>query len=222
MIVFFIVLTILLFLSILFWLLCLSNLEIEINRFCLNSNNKKNEKLESFLFYIRVKLFGKITWFKIKIDNKKINDIKSSKFLISKMFNRFKDIQKIVFKNKQKILKKDNIKYIKKLSIKFKKLDLYMQLCTLSTIFTPFIITTISSLLSIILAKNIEKYDRNKYKYIIMPKYEDKPSLKINLNCIIDIKIVHIINIIYILIKKRRVVSDERTSNRRTYASIND
>jgi len=222
MVVFFIVLTILLFLLLLFWLLCLSNLEIEINKFWLNSNNKKNKKLESFLFSIRVKLFGKITWFKIKIDNKKINDIKNSKFLISKMFNRFRDIQEIVLKNKQKILKKNNIEYIKKLSIKFKKLDLYMELCTSSTIFTPFVIAAISSLLSIILVKNIEKYDTNKYKYMIMPKYEEKPSLKINLNCIIDIRIVHIINVIYMLIKKRRVVSNERTSDRRTYASIND
>lgn len=222
MIVFFIVLTILFLLSVFFLLLCLSNLEIEINKLSFDSNNKKHKKLKGYLFYIRVKLLDKITWFKIKIDNKKINDIKNSKLLKSKMLNRFGKIQEIALKNKQEILKKDNIKYLKELNIKLKKINLYMELCTSSTTLTPLIVATIASIISIIVARSIEKYNRTKYNYIITPKYEDKPSLKIKLNCIIDIKIVHIMNVIYMLIKKRRVEYDERTSDRRTYVCSND
>ena len=81
---------------------------------------------------------------------------------------------------------------------------------------------TISSIISIILARNIETYDKTKYKYIITPKFEDETIVKIKLNYKIDIKIVHIINVIYMLIKKRSVKYDERASNRRTYASLNE
>ncbi len=225
MIVFFIILTILFLLSLFFLLLCLSNLQIEINKLWFDSNNKKHQKLEYYLFYLRIKLLGKITWFKIEIDNKKINRIKASNIFKSKIFdrvNKFEKVQDIVLKNKKNIFKKENIKYIKELDIKLKKVNLYMELCSGSTAFTPFVVTTIASIFSIILAKNIEAYDRTEYNYMITPKYEYKPSLKIKLNCIIDIKIVHIINVIYMLIKKRRVEYDERTSDRRTYVCSND
>ena len=86
---------------------------------------------------------------------------------------------------------------------------------------TPFVIATFATIISILIAKNIDKYDKKKFYYSIIPKYEDKPSFKIKLNCIIDLKIVHIMNVIYMLIKKRRVKYDARTSNRRAYESFN-
>lgn len=225
MIVFFICLIILFLITLFFLLLCLSNLEVEINKLWFDSNNKKHEKLKDYLFYIRLKLFDKITWIKIKIDHEKIEKMKKSKVLKNKMFEKLTkhyNIKDIILKNKKEILNRDNIKYIKELNIKVKKLNLYMELCAINSIVTSGIVVGIASIISVVLARNIEKYDRDRYKYIITPIYEYKPRLKIELNCIIDIKIVHIMNVIYMLIKKRSVEYDERTSNRRTYVCSND
>lgn len=224
MIVFFIILAILFFISVLILILCLSSLELEINELFFNSNNKKDKKLEKYLFLIRIKLFKNITWFKVKIDKSKMQAIENSKILKCKIFNninKYKNIKDIILKNKDEILKKDNINYIKELNIKLKELDLNMKLSTSNNIFTSFSIAILATLISIIVANNVTKYNKQKFNYIIAPKYEDKLSLKVNLNCIINIKIVHIMNVIYMLIKKRSVEYDGK-SNRRTYASFND
>ena len=222
MIIFFIVLTILFLITLLFFLLLLSNIEIEINKFWFDSNNRKHEKLEDYLFYIRLKLLDRITWFKIKIDNKKIIKFKNSKFFkdkLSEKLNRLGDIKNNVLKNKKDILKINNLK---ELNIRIKQLEFDMQLCASNNIITSFSVAILASIISIFLARSTKKKDRNKYQYRITPIYGYKPSLKIKLSCIIDIKIVHIINVIYMLIKKRSGESDERTSNRRTYVYSNE
>jgi hypothetical protein len=67
------------------------------------------------------------------------------------------------------------------------------------------------------LSNMIKEFQKQKHKYTITPVYADKNIIKINLNCIIKIKMIHIICVLYILMKKRRVEKHERTSNRRTY-----
>lgn len=220
MIVFFIILAILFFLSLISLILCLSNLEIEISNLWIDSENKKHHKLKSYLFCIRLKLLDKFTWFKIKIDKNKMKAIENSK--IFNKINKPESIRNIIAKNKKEILKQDNIKYIKDINLKIKQLDLNIKLSTSDAIITSFGVAILASIISIFLAKNIEKFETNKYIYTITPIYNQKPSIKIKLNCIISIKIVHIMNVIYMLIKKRSVKYDERTSNRRTYVCSND
>jgi len=220
MIVFFIILTILFFLSLISLIFCLSNIELEVKDLCIDSENKKHHKVQNYLFCIRLKLLDKITWFKIKIDKNKMKTIQNSK--IFNKINKPENIRDIILKNREKIFKKDNINYIKEINIRIRQLDLNMELCTSESIFTSFSVAILASIISIFLARNIEKYKRDKYRYIITPKYEQKPSVKVKLNCIISIKIVHIMNVIYMLIKKRSVEYDERTSNRRTYVCSND
>lgn len=225
MIAFFIILTILFFISLIFLLICLSSLEIEIKDFLLDTENKKHHKLKNYLFNVRLKLFKKITWFKIKIDKNKMKTIENSKFFKSKLFNKINEyeyIRDIIIKNRKEIIKKDNIKYIKNVNLKIKQLDLNMELSAFNNILTSFSVAIISSVISIFLAKSIEKFESNKYRYVINPNYEEKLSIKIKLNCIISIEIVHIMNVIYMLIKKRSVEYDERTSDRRTYVCSND
>ena len=222
MVIFFIILIILFFVSLLFLMLCLSNLEIEVNKLLLDADNKKHQKLEHYLFYIKLKLLDKITWFRVKVDKKKMKKIENSKIFKFKVFNKineYEHIRDLILKNKREIFNKSSIK---ELDVKIKKLDLQIKLCTSDNIFTSFSVAILSSIISIMLAKSITKYEKSKYKYIIIPKYEDKPSVKINLNCIISLKIVHIMNVIYMLIKKRSVEYDERTSNRRSYVCSND
>lgn len=222
MIVFFIILTILFLFTSFFLLLLLSNIEIEIAKLWFDSSNIKGEKLENFLFYIRLKFLDKITWFKIRIDSKRIIKIKKSKLLKSKTFekiSKMKNVKESILKNKKEII---NIRNLKDLDIKIEQLNLDMKISASDYIITSFFVAFIASVISIILAKNIKRYEKNKYRYLITPIYEYKPTLKIKLNCIIDIKIVHIMNVIYMLVKKRSVEYDERTSDRRTYVCSND
>lgn len=222
MIAFFIILTILFLFATLFFVFLLSNIEIEINKLLFDSDNKRCKKLEDYLIYVRLKFLDKITWLKIRIDNERIVKIGKSKILkskISKKIDGLEDIKEKILINRKEIL---NLNNIKKLNIKIKKLYLDLKVSALDNIMTSFIVATVSSVISIILARNIKKYERDKYIYSITPIYKDKPILKIKLNCIIDIKIVHIMNVIYMLLKKRSVEYDERTSNRRTYVCSND
>lgn len=220
MIVFFIILIILFFISLLFLILCASNLEIEIDKLWFDSTNKKREKLQHYLFNIKLKLFDKITWLKIKIDRDKVIKIKNSKLFTDKVLKKINkpiDIKEFIFQNK-----KDIFKSIKELNIKVKQLDLELKLSLIDYITTSFSIAIIATIISIFLANNVKKYDKTKYNYIISPIYKYKPILKIKLNCIINLKIVHIMNVIYIFARKRSVMYDERASNRRTYVCSND
>lgn len=220
MIAFLTILVILFFLSLIFLILCLSNIEIEINKLWIDTQNKRNEKIKDYLFYIRLKLLGKITLLKIKIDNDKINKVKKSKILNSKLL---KKISKFNIKGIKLTDKSQVIESIKELNIRVNKLNLYFAISISDNILTSFAVVIIATLISVIVAKNIKKgISKDEYAYKIKPIYEYKPRLKIKLNCIIDIKIVHIMNVIYRLIKKGSVKYDERTSDRRTYVCSND
>jgi hypothetical protein len=219
MIIFFSVLAILFI--IIFLLFYLSNFEIEINKLIIDTSNKY-KKIENYLFYLRLKLFGKITWLKIKIDNKKIKNIRETKIFRNKIFNKL-NIKEKLFKNKKEILKILGTKKNKELDFKIKKFNFHLDLCTSESIGTSFIVAVIASAISIILARNIEENDKNKVYYRITPIYECNPTIKLKLNCIITIKIVHIINAMNMLINsKRRVEVNERTSYRKSYVWSND
>ncbi len=216
---FFIFLGIIFFISLILFIICLSTLEIEIKNLDFNSNKEIGKRLEEYLIYIKLKFANKITWFKIKINDKKIKKYKLSNIKLIKKLNNFKEI---INKNKKEILKEENINFIKELNIKTKKLYLELKISMLDVIVTSFTIPLISTILSIILANTIEKYNKQDYIYLISPIYTEKIELRIKLNCIINVKIVHIINIVYMLFKKRSVNYDERTSNRRAYVSSDE
>ena len=205
---------IILFIFLILFIIFLSTLEIEVENFVFNSNNKRSKKLEDYLIYIKLKFVNKITWLKIKIDYKKIKKYKLFNNKILKKLSNFKDM---VSKNQKEIFKKENIKYIKELDIKLKKIHLDMKISVLDAMFTSLIVPLVSTLLSILLAKNIKKYKIEKYNYTITPIYKENIQIIISLNCIINVKMVHIINILYMLLKRRSVKYDERTSNRRAY-----
>lgn len=225
MIVFFIILGILFFISLIFFMICLSNLEIEIKEFKLDTTNIKYKKLEDYLVYIKLKLLDKLTWFKIKISHKKIRKLENSKIFKSKIFSKiknFEEMENTILENRKEIFTKENLRYFKDLQIQVKKLDLYLKISTGFPNLTVYAVAIIASVISIILAKTVKNYSKDKYKYIVFPMYTLKPAIKISLNCIINVKMVHIINIIYMLKKKRSVKNDERTSDRRTYVCSND
>ena len=218
MVIIYIILIILFLLSSILFMLCFSNLEIEIKKYNFNSDNKY-KKLEDYFVDIKLKLFDKLSWIKIRIDNKKVEKIKESKILENKIFKNLKYYKEIKLHRKE-ILNKRNLN---KLNIKIKKLNLDTDISLIDNIFTSCAVSIIASGISVLLARTNDGIDREKYRYRISPIYKAELSLKVKLNCIIDIKIVHIMSIIFELIKKRRVeLYEGRTSNRRTYVFSDD
>ena len=200
MIPFFIILGIILLNILITIIFSFSVLEIDIKKFIYNSKNKTN----SFLIYIKLKFLGKVTWAKIKIDNNKIKKYQSINNKI---------LQKINL-NLQSEIK--SLKNITKIPFVFNKVNIKVDLSLGDSFLTSLAIGTLSTIISILIARKIENKENCKYK--INPVFTDEPKIKIKLNCIISIKIVHIINTVYMLFKKRSEKDGKQTSNRRTYA----
>lgn len=184
-------------------ILLMSDIKIKIIK--LHISNSLGRFKTIFISKISIYLFKKLKIFETTIDDKKIKNIFKNQKL------RWKNIQ---YNNIYNILK-NNKTSIEELNIEgFLGLE--------DAAHTAYIIFFINTIISIILAHRIYRYDPNKYKYSITPLYINQNIVNLEINCIIGVKIVHIINIFYKLLKKGRVKENERTSNRRTYAYSNE
>lgn len=185
-----------------FIIIVLSTIKFEIVDFELSNIiqiTPKNYKIK-LSFY----LFGKIKLFSFKLNSERAR----------KMYSKM-NIEKFDIEKGRKLLTIKNINILKKLNTRLDYLDLELDLGLEDAIFTTELITLISTVISNILPHIISKYIPNKYRYKIMPIYINKNAYYIKLNCIFQLKIVHIINIIYIYLKKGKSDKNEWTSNRR-------
>lgn len=194
-------------LMILFILVILSTARINIDTFKIdNTNNKINKEIKVFL---DIYFLNKIKIARIKIDDIRANKIKK-KYTDNKI-NR-------------NIMKKDNTinkalkEVIEHKKTNITKLNLDIKLGLIDGILTSGGVAVLSTVISIILSLLVKEYKKDKINYKITPIYTDDIILKIFLSCIIEVKTVHIIYMIYVLLKKGRVRVNERTSNRRSYA----
>lgn len=207
MIVFWIVLFSIFFISLITFVIALSYVEIEVKKFKFNSNYTKDKRVEDYLIYMRFKFLNKITW--MKLEYKKT---KKHKIFNHKMINKIIDFKDVL-----------RIKYLKILNPRVHKIDLNVKVDALDTVTTSLGVGIVSSVVSILLANRIDNYNSKDYNYRVTPIYGEKPQIIITLNCIFNVKMVHIINIVYMLFKRKRSVNyDERTSDRRTYACRNE
>lgn len=110
----------------------------------------------------------------------------------------------------------ETLKIIKGLQIKIESLKLEINIGIEDVIYTSYFVAIIASILSIILPHLVKKEDIQNIKYEINPIYNTL-TFNLSLDSIISLKIVHIIYVIYNLVKKGRN-KNERTSNRRSYA----
>lgn len=177
-----------------------SMLEIDVKKIVYNSKSKTN----FFLIYIKLKFLGKITWAKIKIDN---NKMKRYQCINNKI------LQKI---NLNVLNEIKELKKINKIPFILNKVSLKLDIGLSDYFLTSLTIGILSTIISILIAKKIKNKENCKYK--INPIFINEPQIKIRLNCIISIKMVHIINTVYMLLKKGSEKDGEQTSNRRTYA----
>jgi hypothetical protein len=132
-----------------------------------------------------------------------------------KIYNS-KKIEKIDFNEAKKYIKtnKEIFSLLKKIKIEY--LNLEIKIGVEDTVLTSYVVAIISSVISIILPYCAENKDAKKYKYAVEPVY-NKNTFNLYLDSIVSIKIVHIIYVIYNLIRKGRD-KNESTSNRRSYA----
>jgi hypothetical protein len=165
----------------------------------------------------------------IKINKKKIEKIKKiiQNIENSKMLKKLTEINmKKLSLNFEEKIKNNNLELVKivnvirnNLKIETLKLKMDLRVGIEDVIITSIFIAIISSIISIILGLTAKKLKnkKNNYYYRVMPIYGKENIFKLNLNCIINLKLVHIINIIYMIVKKGRSDKYVRTSNRGTY-----
>ena len=206
---------ILFFLGITIEIVLLSTIKIEIKNLKISTEKYNGRTLNNdYKFVISIWCIQKLRLLKIEITKNKLERIKL-KDRLKKQFRKI-DMEALLrqFKENKKIDIK-TFKKIKKNMPKITYIDLIGNIGTEDAILTSYIVATIASILGIILRKSISLYKYN--KFIINPVYINKNLLNLELNCIFEIKLIHIIYIIYILNQKRRDDKNGRTSNRRTY-----
>lgn len=206
---------ILLFLIVLFVLvILLSTLRVSINKLEISNETPNTPLLKKFEMSIGVFILNKVKIFNKNINESDLKNAKNSKKMVQ-IKNKLLEGKSV--KEKKKNVKMD-IDILKSLNMNLKELNLELKLGTEDVLLTTFLIAIISIIISMALAKVIKKYDEKKYKYLIIPNYNNKNSLKISLNGIIEIKLVNIINILFKLLFRSDYIV-KRTSNRRSYAN---
>ena len=189
---------------------------IELNICNLKIDTRKVEKINgNNTINVSLRLFGKLKWLSIKINSKKIKE--------SKKFNKIKyKLVKNILDNKQKMMNVNKLKTIKMLKIKLNYLNLDLSFDTEDVNFTSYLTALLGGIIGILIGNIGEQYKKEKYKYIIVPAYNNSKFIRINLNCIFSIKMVHIINVIFMFLNKRSDKKYARTSNRGSYGYSNE
>lgn len=187
--------------------LIFSKIQVEIENFRLNLPKNKNKILnDTYLFKIKLVIFGTLPIINLKINREKLkkleNNLKDKKIKL--------DINKI-----GKQITKENINDAKKLQMHIEKIKLKINFGTENTILTSFMVPIISTIWSIVLTKKRVKEEKQRLE--INPIYNKGNLVNIVFEGIFEIKMIHIIKVICAKIKKRRVEKYERTSNRRAY-----
>ena len=152
----------------------------------------------------------------LEVENFEINkaDI-VIKFGILKFKLNKEKLKKIISSNKSKIkLEVNDFKEIIK-KIEIPKLNINAKFGTGEPNSTAFFVAIVSSIIGIALARKIENP-----RYTIEPVYGDMNYIFLSINCIFEIKLVHIINI-FIKLKRKEYQKYGRTPNRRSYVGSN-
>ena len=193
----------------LFFVLIFSKIKIEIENFKFISSLPRYVN-EDYIIIFKLCILKKIPIIKIKITDEKIRKLKLK--------------EKLEKVDIQKLEKEINIKQIyealKKSKFVIKKFNLKVEIGTENASFTAFIIPVVSTLVSFMLKNRIEDYKSQRFD--IKPLFLNQNMANIEFSGIFEIKMIHIINIIYILNskkgKRKGEDKNERTSNRRSYA----
>lgn len=197
-------LTILLIVLIITIIIAKAKISIEVKNLKIKAN-KKMYISDNYKIIFKIIILNKIPILKFNLNNEKLV-LKRNKRINKKGLK-----EESFLKNK---IKKEILKHFS--DIQVNKLNLKIKIGTENAFFTSMIIPIVSSIISIILMKKITNVE--KQKYVVEPIYLNQNILEILISGIFEIKMIHIISIIYILKQKEEgVKKNERTSNRRSY-----
>lgn len=186
-------------------LLIFSKIQIQIDNLSFSSNRIRHIN-KDYQIIIKLLVFSKIPIFKYNITKTKLEKLR--------LKEKVRNMDFKILKNRNKFDKK-MLKATKKINISIKKIKLYIELGTENASLTSIIIPIVSTVIANIFYKKVENYKNQ--NFTIKPIYINQNLINILIDGIFEIKMIHIINIIYILRKKEGVKEYERTSNRRTY-----
>lgn len=183
--------------------------------------SRDNDVLIKFKLYI----FNIIPILILKIDNKKINKLRKKKRFVKlgkKLKTRMNKMQTEFIekfsKNKIQEIVLNILTIAKELKLKVKKLNLQINVGLSNIITTTFLIPAIATAVSFFFRNTIVESKQSRYEIKPIYNLENSGSeINIYLKCIIEVKMIHIINIMYIIKKQRKVKEYGRPSNRRSY-----
>lgn len=204
MILVFIILGIIIFISLITLILILSNIKLEIKKLHI-SNEQKGLNVD-FVLNIALYFLNKLKFISIKIDDEKIKDL----------FQKGKiDIQKL---KDNKEVNKEALKILKYVDFKIEYFKLEGNFATFNTVLSSSIYAFLQAVIPIIIAQRINGKYINNVQFINI----NQNIININLNCIISVKMVNIINILHYLKKKGGKNNNGKSSDRRSYAYCNE
>ncbi len=191
MVLVFILLTILIIILAFLFLILLSTSHIEVQNLVL-TNIKGEKQSPNYAIILSLYLGNKLKWISFHLNSEKLRKA------YSKM-----QLEKIDLKKLEKDFRWEDLKVIKKLRPKVSNFHLNMKIGIESPVATAFLVTILSSTISILLPHFATNMKKEHYGYAIEPIYQNQNLYKIQFNCIIQVKMVHIINVIYFLSSKR-------------------
>ena len=194
---FFILFIIILF-AIIIW-----NSRLQLKIYNLDFSTARKERLsKDFEIYLGIVIFKKVEILRInlkKIKNKKMN-----------LGTVLEKAQKLEGKNNKQEMVIKLIKGLKDFDFEIVKADLKVKIGLQDAALTAISVGIIAGILGIILKKQ---------KFEILPVYQEKNILNIKLNGIFRVNLIHYI---YKTILKGRDKNERKSSNRKSYAYINE
>lgn len=188
-------------------ILIFSKIRIQVVNFRFSSQTRRHIN-KDYKIIIKLYALGFIPILKINIMKAKLEKIK--------LKEKIKNIN-LSYLEKNPSFNKEIWKAIKKLNISIKNINLHVDLGTENASLTSVLVPVISTVIAIVLRKKVRNFENQ--IFMIQPIYQNQNLVNLYISGIFEIKMSHIINIIYMLNKKERkgVKEYERTSNRRPY-----
>lgn len=184
-------------------LLLFIEIKVETENFEIRIKNKNFEINKEGTLIIRFNILNKINLFKFTTN---INQ-----FELPQSKNKYDKIKSHVIKNEN--IKIKDIQ--KKLKLKYENIKLNIEIGEENAAITAILTGVVSSVVSVIIGKYFS--DIKQINWNVQPMYNIN-ILKLSLNCIISVKLIHIINTIFMMRKEGD--KDARTSNRKNLKYI--
>lgn len=185
-------------LGIILLILALSTLQIQFDNIKIVNNKIIEGKIKLVLKFLKM-----FSYFEL--------DLLESKFFKNKM--KLDNIQKNLTKEKMSKYKIETKEFLNVTDVEelYIKIDLQGE----NIILLSFVIVILSTILSVIMAKNNLSKEFGKYKVNL--NYNLKPMYELNISSVFNIKFIHIISIMCENLRKRRVKENANKSYRRSY-----